>query len=76
MSETYLGAFGLKEAPFTKEIADADLWLPDLQGRRRRRALRGRLRARLRAPHRRSRRRQDLRPARRCATASPRPATG
>ena len=28
MSETYLGAFGLKEAPFTKEIADADLWLP------------------------------------------------
>src|SRR6266540_5000176 len=28
MSETYLGSFGLKEAPFTKEIADADLWLP------------------------------------------------
>ena len=28
MSETYLGLFGLKEAPFTKEIADVDLWLP------------------------------------------------
>ncbi len=28
MSETYLGAFGLKAAPFSKEIADADLWLP------------------------------------------------
>lgn len=28
MSEPYLGAFGLKAAPFTKEIADADLWLP------------------------------------------------
>jgi general secretion pathway protein A len=28
MSESYLGPFGLKEAPFTKEIADSDLWLP------------------------------------------------
>jgi len=28
MSDSYLGAFGLKEAPFTKEIADADLWVP------------------------------------------------
>jgi general secretion pathway protein A len=28
MTETYLGAFGLKAAPFSKEIADADLWLP------------------------------------------------
>lgn len=28
MSETYLGAFGLAESPFTKEIADRDLWLP------------------------------------------------
>jgi general secretion pathway protein A len=28
MSDTYLGAFGLKAAPFTKEIADGDLWLP------------------------------------------------
>jgi type II secretory pathway predicted ATPase ExeA len=28
MSETYLGAFGLKAAPFSKEIADADLWMP------------------------------------------------
>lgn len=28
MSETYLGAFGLEAAPFSKEIADADLWLP------------------------------------------------
>ena len=25
---TYLDALGLKEPPFTKEIADADLWLP------------------------------------------------
>ena len=25
---TYLDCFGLKEAPFSKEIADADLWLP------------------------------------------------
>jgi hypothetical protein len=28
MSESYLGTFALSEAPFTKEIADADLWLP------------------------------------------------
>src|SRR3990172_2981759 len=28
MSDSYLGAFDLKEAPFTKEIADADLWVP------------------------------------------------
>ena len=28
MRESYLGHFGLKEAAFTKEIADADLWLP------------------------------------------------
>ncbi len=28
MSEGYFGPFGLKEAPFTKEIADADLWVP------------------------------------------------
>jgi type II secretory pathway predicted ATPase ExeA len=28
MNTTYLNAFGLKHAPFTKEIADADLWLP------------------------------------------------
>jgi hypothetical protein len=28
MSESYLGAFGLKAAPFSKEIADAELWLP------------------------------------------------
>lgn len=28
MSDSYLGAFGLKAAPFSKEIADADLWLP------------------------------------------------
>lgn len=25
---TYLDCFGLKEPPFSKEIADADLWLP------------------------------------------------
>lgn len=25
---TYLDSFGLKEPPFSKEIADADLWLP------------------------------------------------
>jgi len=25
---TYLDALGLKEPPFSKEIADADLWLP------------------------------------------------
>jgi len=28
MSGNYFGPFGLKEAPFTKEIADVDLWLP------------------------------------------------
>jgi general secretion pathway protein A len=28
MSASYFGPFGLKEAPFTKEIADTDLWLP------------------------------------------------
>jgi type II secretory pathway predicted ATPase ExeA len=28
MMPAYLGHFGLKYAPFTKEIADADLWLP------------------------------------------------
>jgi general secretion pathway protein A len=28
MSESYLAPFGLKDAPFSKEIADADLWLP------------------------------------------------
>jgi general secretion pathway protein A len=28
MSGSYFGPFGLKEAPFTKEIADSDLWLP------------------------------------------------
>jgi type II secretory pathway predicted ATPase ExeA len=28
MSASYLGAFGLREAPFSKEIPDADLWLP------------------------------------------------
>ena len=28
MSESYLGGFGLKAAPSSKEIADSDLWLP------------------------------------------------
>lgn len=28
MNESYLNPFGLKEAPFTKEIGDTDLWLP------------------------------------------------
>src|SRR3990172_3754023 len=28
MTGSYFGPFGLKEAPFTKEIADTDLWLP------------------------------------------------
>jgi general secretion pathway protein A len=28
MGENYLTPFGLKEPPFSKEIADADLWLP------------------------------------------------
>jgi general secretion pathway protein A len=28
MTPAYLGFFGLKEAPFSKEIGDADLWLP------------------------------------------------
>lgn len=28
MTAPYLAAFGLKDAPFSKEIADADLWLP------------------------------------------------
>ncbi|MCM2334060.1 MAG: ATP-binding protein, partial [Anaeromyxobacteraceae bacterium] len=28
MSDGYLGAFALKAAPFSKEIADSDLWLP------------------------------------------------
>ncbi len=28
MTPAYLSAFGLKEAPFSKEIPDADLWLP------------------------------------------------
>lgn len=28
MKETYLTSFGLKEPPFSKEIADKDLWLP------------------------------------------------
>ena len=28
MSEPYLSAFGLREPPFSKEIADHDLWLP------------------------------------------------
>jgi len=28
MTPAYLGTFGLKEPPFTKEISDADLWLP------------------------------------------------
>jgi type II secretory pathway predicted ATPase ExeA len=28
MSVPYLTAFGLREAPFSKEISDADLWLP------------------------------------------------
>jgi general secretion pathway protein A len=28
MIPAYLSAFGLKEAPFSKEIPDADLWLP------------------------------------------------
>jgi general secretion pathway protein A len=28
MSETQLGPVGLKEAPFTEEIADTDFWLP------------------------------------------------
>lgn len=28
MMPAYLGHFGLKEAPFSKEISDADLWLP------------------------------------------------
>ena len=28
MSGSYFGPFALKEAPFTKEIADTDLWLP------------------------------------------------
>jgi general secretion pathway protein A len=28
MSESYLGFFGLKDHPFSKEIADRDLWLP------------------------------------------------
>lgn len=29
MTETYLSTFGFKIAPFSKEIGDADLWLPD-----------------------------------------------
>lgn len=28
MTPAYLGHFGFKDAPFSKEIADADLWLP------------------------------------------------
>lgn len=28
MNDSILSAFGLREAPFSKEIADADLWLP------------------------------------------------
>jgi general secretion pathway protein A len=28
MSDSYVGFFGLKDQPFTKEIADKDLWLP------------------------------------------------
>lgn len=28
MTPAYLGFFGLKDAPFSKEIGDADLWLP------------------------------------------------
>ena len=28
MSDTWITTFGLKEPPFSKEIADADLWLP------------------------------------------------
>jgi type II secretory pathway predicted ATPase ExeA len=28
MSAAYLAAFGLESAPFSKEVADADLWLP------------------------------------------------
>jgi type II secretory pathway predicted ATPase ExeA len=28
MTPAYLAHFGLKEAPFTKEVGDADLWLP------------------------------------------------
>ncbi len=28
MTPAYLGFFGLKDAPFSKEISDADLWLP------------------------------------------------
>jgi general secretion pathway protein A len=28
MSDTWLTSFGLKESPFSKEIADGDLWLP------------------------------------------------
>src|SRR3972149_3697304 len=28
MTGSYFGPFGLKEPPFTKEIADTDLWLP------------------------------------------------
>jgi type II secretory pathway predicted ATPase ExeA len=28
MTPAYLGFFGLKEAPFSKEIGDGDLWLP------------------------------------------------
>ena len=29
MTETYLSSFGLTAHPFTKEIGDSDLWLPD-----------------------------------------------
>ena len=28
MTPAYLSAFDLREAPFSKEIPDADLWLP------------------------------------------------
>ncbi len=32
MSESYVGFFGLKDHPFSKEIADRDLWLPSSKG--------------------------------------------
>ena len=28
MTPAWLGYFGFKEAPFSKEVADADVWLP------------------------------------------------
>lgn len=33
MTAAYLGHFGLEQPPFTKEVADADLWLPASKAR-------------------------------------------